>query len=95
MAYRRDLGEAQRCAIRQRLRVRLGRDPQPSAGVSSRFAVGEEHGGRGRGSARLRRGQADLKGRKRHILVDTEGFLLAVKVHAANVFDRDGIKLLC
>jgi putative transposase len=59
-----------------------------------RFAVGEEHG-RGRGSARLRRGQADLKGRKRHILVDTEGFLLAVKVHAANVFDRDGIKLLC
>jgi putative transposase len=35
-----------------------------------------------------------IKGRKRHILVDTEGFLLKAKVHAANVFDRDGIKLL-
>jgi putative transposase len=39
-------------------------------------------------------GSKQLKGRKRHILVDTEGYLLKAKVHAANVFDRDGIKLL-
>ena len=39
-------------------------------------------------------GGKQIKGRKRHILVDTEGFLLKAKVHAANVFDRDGIKPL-
>jgi transposase len=30
----------------------------------------------------------------RHILVDTQGFLLAVKVHAANIADRVGARLL-
>jgi putative transposase len=31
-----------------------------------------------------------VKGRKRHIVVDTMGLLLAVVVHAASVQDRDG-----
>jgi putative transposase len=31
-----------------------------------------------------------VKGRKRHIVVDTLGLLLAVVVHAASVQDRDG-----
>ncbi len=33
-------------------------------------------------------------GRKRHLLVDTEGLPLAVHVHAANIQDRDGARLL-
>lgn len=33
-------------------------------------------------------------GRKRHILVDTQGFLLAVKVHTAGISDREGAKVL-
>ena len=33
-------------------------------------------------------------GRKRHLLVDTQGFLLAVKVHRADIIDRDGALLL-
>jgi putative transposase len=33
-----------------------------------------------------------VKGRKRHILVDTIGLLLTVVVHAANIQDRDGAK---
>jgi len=33
-----------------------------------------------------------VKGRKRHIVVDTLGLLLAVVVHAANLQDRDGAK---
>ena len=34
-----------------------------------------------------------VKGRKRHLLVDTEGLVVRVEVHdAASVFDRDGIK---
>jgi putative transposase len=35
-----------------------------------------------------------IKGRKRHIVVDTLGLILAVVVHACNVQDRDGAKLL-
>ena len=36
-----------------------------------------------------------MKGRKRHLLlVGTQGLVLKAKVHAANVFDRDGIKPL-
>jgi putative transposase len=35
-----------------------------------------------------------INGIKRHILVDTLGLLLAVVVHAANIQDRDGAKLV-
>ena len=35
-----------------------------------------------------------MKGRKRHLLVDTLGLLAAVVVHAADVQDRDGAKLV-
>jgi putative transposase len=35
-------------------------------------------------------GGKKLVGRQRHILVDTQGFLLAVVVHAANIPDRQG-----
>ncbi len=35
-----------------------------------------------------------VKGRKRHIVVDTLGLLLAVAVHPANIQDRDGAKLV-
>jgi len=35
-----------------------------------------------------------VSGRKRHLVVDTMGLLLAVVVHAANVQDRDGAKLV-
>ena len=35
-----------------------------------------------------------MKGRKRHLPLDTEGLVMGAKVHLASVFDRDGIKLL-
>ncbi len=35
-----------------------------------------------------------MKGRKRHIVVDTIGLLLAVVVHPADIQDRDGAKLV-
>ena len=35
-----------------------------------------------------------IKGRKRHVVVDTLGLILAVVVHAADVQDRDGAKLV-
>jgi putative transposase len=39
-------------------------------------------------------GGKKIKGRKRHIAVDTEGFLLKVVVTAANVGEREGAKQL-
>jgi putative transposase len=35
-----------------------------------------------------------VKGRKRHLLVDTLGLILSVVVHPADIQDRDGAKLL-
>ena len=35
-----------------------------------------------------------MKGRKRHIVVDTLGPLLAVAVHPADIQDRDGARLV-
>jgi len=39
-------------------------------------------------------GGKKVKGRKRHILVDTEGFVLEAKVHSAKVMDYEGLKTL-
>jgi putative transposase len=39
-------------------------------------------------------GGKKVHGRKRRLLVDTEGLVLKAKVHSAKVPDQDGIKLL-
>ena len=72
------------------LRELDGRDPEPSAGIidSQSVKTSEKGGINGYDAGKK------INGRKRHILVDTMGFILMVVVHAASVQDRDGAKLV-
>jgi putative transposase len=78
-------------AIRERLRLRLKRNPQPSAAIVDSQSVKTTGAG---GEERAYHGDKKVKGCKRHILVDTEGFVLKVKVHSAKTMDYEGIKTL-
>ncbi len=78
--------------LRDRLRRHAGRSAQPTAAIvdsqsvkSAEWAGPLEVGFDG---------GKKLKGIKRHLAVEVEGFLLAVVVTAADIGDRHGLKLL-
>ena len=78
-------------ALRETLRARLGRNPKPSAGIVDSQRI------RTTGVGGTERGFDPAKqvgGRKRHLLVDTEGLVMKVRVHSAKVPDAEGIRLL-
>ena len=77
-----------------RPRARRSRALRPGSlalGGDSRQPIGAH--GRSKGGDKGYDAGKKITGRKRHILTDTGGRLLTVRVHAADVQDRDGGKL--
>jgi putative transposase len=77
-------------AVRERLRVKLGRNAQPSAAILDSQSVKTTGVGGERGDD----GAKKLNGRKRHLLVDTQGLVLTAKVHRADLQDRGAVALV-
>jgi putative transposase len=76
--------------LRAALRQRIGRHKHPTAGALDSQSIKTAHVAGARGYDTAKR----ITGRKRHVLVDTLGLLLAIRVTPANVSDTAGAKLV-
>jgi putative transposase len=76
--------------LRTQIRHKTKRKTSPSLAIIDTQSVKttEQGGPRGKDPHKM------VSGRKRHLLVDTLGLILAVVVHSAGIQDRDGAKLV-
>lgn len=89
--YLTGMWEAMHAALRAWVRQALGRNEQPSATIIDRPSVKTTCvSGPERGSD----GGKNVHRRKRHLVVDTHGFVVARKVHAATMAARDSASLV-
>jgi putative transposase len=84
------LWERLHAALHAAVRVKAGREPQPRAAILDSQSVKTTLVGGPRGYD----GGKKVNGRKRHVLVDTQGLIIHAVVHPANIPDRDGVKRL-
>jgi putative transposase len=86
----RDAGTLERvhAALRAQVRVRDGRPPTPSALSLDSLSVNTTE----KGGAKVFDVAKRVKGRKRHLCVDTLGLIWALTVHAADLQDRVATK---
>lgn len=71
--------------LREAIRIKVNKEPEPSVGILDSQSVKTVSRGDERGYDRAKQ----IKGRKRHCMVDTLGLLIVLLVTAANVQDSD------